>query len=125
VPDVSADANGHTGMALVISEGGGKIYIRNSGGTSASTPFWAGVIAMADQYAGHDLGFVNPALYRIARSPCYHQAFHDITRGNNTVRFPPKTFTGYSAGPGWDPVTGLGSPNAQVLIPLLARYTQP
>jgi subtilase family serine protease len=125
VPDVSADATGHTGMALVISAGGGKIDTSDSGGTSASTPFWAGVIALADQYAHRNLGFVNPALYRIARSTRYHQAFHDVTRGNNTVKFPPKTFTGYHAGPGWDPVTGLGSPNAQVLIPLLARYTEP
>jgi subtilase family serine protease len=121
VPDVAADASGHTGMALVISDGGGSYTLRNSGGTSASAPFWAGLIAVADQYAGHDLGFVNPALYRIAASPRYHQAFHDITQGNNTVKFPPKTFNGYQAGPGWDPVTGLGSPNASVLIPLLAH----
>jgi len=38
------------------------------------------------------------------------------------VEFPPTTITGYQAGPGWDPVTGWGSPDAQVLIPLLARY---
>lgn len=125
VPDVSADATGHTGMTLVTSAGGGKIDISDSGGTSGSTPLWAGVIALADQYAHRDLGFVNPALYRIARSLRYHQAFHDITRGNNTVKFPPKTITGYHAGPGWDPVTGLGSPNAQMLIPLLAHHTQP
>jgi subtilase family serine protease len=124
VPDVSADASGHTGMALVISDGS-HYTIRNSGGTSASTPFWAGLIALADQLAGHRLGFVNPALYRIARSPCYHHAFHDITTGNNTVSFPPKTITGYQAVPGWDPVTGLGSPNARVLVPLLARYARP
>ena len=125
VPDVSADANGHTGMALAISEGGGKYMIRNSGGTSASAPIWAALIALADQYAGHHLGFVNPAIYRIARSRYYHQAFHDITRGNNTVEFPPVTITGYKAAPGWDPVTGWGSPNAQVLVPLLARYAAP
>jgi subtilase family serine protease len=121
VPDVAADASGHTGMALIISEGDGKYIIRNSGGTSASAPFWAGLIAVADQYAGHDLGFVNPALYQIARSAAYHQAFHDITTGNNTVIFPPKAFPGYRATPGWDPVTGLGSPNAETLIPLLTR----
>ncbi len=125
VPDVAADASGHTGMTLAISDGAGKTYIRNSGGTSATAPLWAGLIALADQYAGHTLGFVNPALYRIARSPAYHRAFHDITRGNNTVQFPPKTITGYQAAPGWDPVTGLGSPNVQVLVPLLARYASP
>jgi subtilase family serine protease len=95
----------------------GSTFQASGGGTSASTPFWAGIIALANQYAGHDLGFVDPALYAIARGPWYHAAFHDITKGNNTVKFPPKTFRGYRAGPGWDPVTGLGSPNAQVLIP--------
>jgi subtilase family serine protease len=122
VPDVSADANGHTGMAIVLSNGG-RSMVRNSGGTSASAPIWAALIALADQYAGRHLGFVNPAIYQIARSAAYHQAFHDITTGNNTVEFPPTTITGYHAGPGWDPVTGWGSPDAEVLVPLLARYT--
>ena len=121
VPDVSADASGHTGMAIVLSNGAGSM-VRNSGGTSASAPIWAALIALADQYAGRHLGFVNPAIYQIARGNHYHQAFHDITTGNNTVEFPPRTFTGYQAGPGWDPVTGWGSPDAQVLVPLLARY---
>jgi subtilase family serine protease len=121
VPDVAADANGHTGMTLVISADG-QINIGDSGGTSASTPFWAAIIALADQYAGHSLGFVNPALYAIARGPCYHAAFHDITKGSNTAEFPPQTFRGYTAAPGWDPVTGLGSPDARVLIPLLAHH---
>ena len=125
VPDVAADASGHTGMAMGISEGDGKIYIRDGGGTSATAPLWAGLIALADQYAGRHLGFINPALYRIGRGPLYHRAFHDITKGNNTVTFPPKTITGYQASPGWDPVTGWGSPDAQVLIPLLARYASP
>jgi hypothetical protein len=53
------------------------------------------------------------------------QAFHDITTGNNTVQFPPTTITGYQAAPGWDPVTGWGSPDAQVLVPLLAHYGRP
>jgi len=124
VPDVSADANGHTGMAIVLSAHG-RTMIRDSGGTSASAPIWAALIALADQYAGRHLGFVNAVIYQIARSPSYHQAFHDITLGNNTVQFPPKTITGYQAAPGWDPVTGWGSPDAQVLIPLLARYAVP
>ena len=121
VPDVSADASGHTGMAIIISSNG-KPLLRNSGGTSASAPIWAGLIALADQYAGRHLGFVNPAIYRIADSASYHQAFHDITTGNNTVRFPPKTIKGYQAARGWDPVTGWGSPKANGLVALLARY---
>src|ERR1022692_57426 len=124
VPDVAADASGHTGMAIAISDGGGKFTIRNSGGTSASAPIWAGLIALADQYAGRHLGFVNPAIYRIGRSAAYRKAFHDITRGDNTVQFPPKTITGFRAAAGWDPVTGWGSPDASVLIPLLARYAR-
>jgi subtilase family serine protease len=124
VPDVSAAAGGHTGMALVLSDDG-KTMVRNSGGTSASAPIWAALIALADQYAGRHLGLVNPAIYKIARGPGYQQAFHDVTTGNNTVRFPPATITGYQAAPGWDPVTGWGSPDAQVLIPLLARYLAP
>ena len=124
VPDVSADASGHTGMAIVLSNDG-TTMVRGSGGTSASAPIWAALIALADQYAGRHLGLVNPAIYQIARGPRYHQAFHDVTAGNNTVQFPPNTITGYQAAPGWDPVTGWGSPDAQVLIPLLARYPVP
>jgi subtilase family serine protease len=120
VPDVSADASDRPGVAVVFSNGTQNM-VQSHGGTSASAPIWAALIALADQYAGRHLGLVNPAIYQIARSPRYHQAFHDITTGNNTVRFPPTTVTGYRAAPGWDPVTGWGSPNAQVLIPLLAR----
>jgi subtilase family serine protease len=136
VPDVAADAGPSTGLALVASRGPGQGVIAPADGTSASAPFWAALIAIANQYAHRDLGFVNPALYQIGTSGLYHDAFHDITRGNNTVTFssnmpagytiPPgqsKTFTGYTAAPGWDPVTGWGTPNAQQLIPLLARYT--
>ena len=125
VPDVAGDASASTGMALAISEPGGSYQLGPATGTSAAAPSWAGLIALADPEAGHPLGFVNPAIYRIARGPLYHKAFHDITTGNNTVTItpvsPPVTITGYQAGPGWDPVTGWGTPDAQVLIPLLAR----
>ena len=88
-------------------------------GTSAATPLWAAVIALADQEAGRHLGFVDPALYAIARGSAYHRAFHDVVTGDNSVLWPTGVFTGYSAGPGWDPVTGWGSPDAQYLVPLL------
>ncbi len=122
VPDVASDAAPHTGMALVISTGGDGYTIRDSGGTSAAAPLWAGVIALADQYARRHLGFVNAAVYRIARTS--HNAFHGIATGNNSVSFPPHTIIGYHAGRGWNPVTGWGSPNASVLVPLLARYSR-
>jgi subtilase family serine protease len=124
VPDVSADASDRTGVAVVFSNGTSDT-VQSHGGTSASAPIWAALIALADQYARRHLGFINPAIYQIARSSHYHQAFHDITTGNNTVQFPPTTITGYQAAPGWDAVTGWGSPNAQVLVPLLASYTSP
>jgi subtilase family serine protease len=117
VPDVSANADPYGQMAVEFSFG----QIRGDTGTSSSAPLWAGVIALADQEAGHPLGFVNPALYRIGRSRAYHRAFHDVITGDNSVVTPTAVFTGYNAGPGWDPVTGLGSPDAQYLVPLLAH----
>ncbi len=117
VPDVAADADATTAMTLLFT--GGVPYPAQ--GTSAATPLWAAVIALADQDAGHHLGFVNPAIYAIARGPAYHRAFHDVVTGDNSVFWPTGLFIGYRAGPGWDPVTGWGSPNAQILVPLLAH----
>lgn len=118
VPDVAGAGNG---SIPIVFTGSGRTWILALGGTSASAPLWGGLVALADQYARHDLGFVNPAIYRIARNSSYHQAFHDVTTGDNTVTIGSVTVTGYQAAPGWDPVTGWGSPNAQVLIPPLAR----
>jgi len=121
VPDVASAADPDTGIACAWV-GGGQFGIFAAGGTSAGAPVWAGIVALADQYAGRHLGFINPAIYEIGRSAEYHRAFHDVTKGNNTVQVGSVTVKGFDAGPGWDPVTGWGSPNAQVLIPLLARY---
>jgi subtilase family serine protease len=121
VPDVAGDASSGTSMAFAFTAPGGGYKLIGLNGTSAAAPFWAGLIALADQEAGHPLGFVNPAIYRIARGPLYRKAFHDITTGNNTVTLNGVTITGYQAGRGWDPVTGWGTPDAQFLIPLLAR----
>ncbi len=120
VPDVAGDASARTSMAFAFTTPGGGYELMGLGGTSAAAPFWAGLIALADQEAGHPLGFVNPAIYRIARGPLYHRAFHDITAGSNTMVFNGVTITGYEAGPGWDPVTGWGTPDAEFLVPLLA-----
>jgi subtilase family serine protease len=120
VPDVAADADQSSGSPTVLA-GDGKTAIELNSGTSADAPLWAGLMALADQYAHHDLGFVNPAIYRIARSSSYHTAFHDITTGSNIQTIPyPGSTAGWQATPGWDPATGWGSPDAQVLIPLLA-----
>jgi len=120
VPDVAGDADAQGGAPIVLA-GGSTPFIASASGTEASAPLWGGLMALADQYAHHDLGFVNPAIYRIARSSSYHQAFHDITTGNNELTMPyPAGTAGYQATPGWDPATGWGSPDAQVLVPLLA-----
>jgi len=120
VPDVAGDADPADGAPVVLATGGTP-FIVPAAGTEAAVPLWAGLIALADQYAHHDLGFVNPAIYRIARSSSYHEAFHDITTGNNIMTMPyPVGTAGYKAVPGWDPATGWGSPDAQVLVPLLA-----
>lgn len=110
-PDVSGDADPSTGLAIYL--GGWQL----GGGTSASAPLWAAIAAIADQMAGHALGFLNPALYKLAASSSYTQDFHDITQGNNTQDVGDTSVPGYAAVQGWDPVTGLGSPNAEKLIP--------
>jgi subtilase family serine protease len=104
-------------MALTFTGG----VLLPAQGTSASTPLWAAVVALADQEAGRALGFVNPAIYRIARNPADRAAFHDVVTGDNSVMWPTGVFAGYQARPGWDPVTGWGSPDARILVPLLAR----
>ncbi len=91
------------------------------GGTSAGSPQWAGLTAVGDQLAHHRFGDINPALYLISRAHgLYADAFHDVTVGNNDVS---EIGTGYNAGTNWDPVTGLGSPNASKLLPLLGVFT--
>ncbi len=85
------------------------------GGTSAASPQWAGLIAIADQMAGKSLGFLNPALYQLA-----DKGFHDITNGDNSLDGVP----GFQAGPGWDMATGWGTPDAAVLLPLLITAVQ-
>jgi subtilase family serine protease len=117
VPDVAANADSDTAMAETYSDG----ESRPASGTSAATPLWAALIALADQAAGRPLGFVNPAIYQIARGPAYDQAFHDVVTGDNSVLWPTGLYLGYTAAQGWDAVTGWGSPDAQYLVPLLAR----
>jgi subtilase family serine protease len=112
VPDISADADPLTG--LVFYEAG---TWNLAGGTSASTPLWAGLMAIADQMAGKGLGFINAALYKLAMSNRYAQDFHDIIQGNNSIHTNNVNVPGYAATTGWDPVTGLGSPDAENLLP--------
>jgi subtilase family serine protease len=91
-------------------------------GTSAATPQWAALAALADNYAANHgkapLGFLNPALYQIGTSASYASDFHDITVGNNSFA----GITGFSATPGWDAASGWGTPDAAHLIPDLVAF---
>jgi subtilase family serine protease len=73
----ASDADLDTGIACVEA-GGSQFAIAPGGGTSAGAPVWAGIVAMADQYAGRHLGFINPAIYKIGRSARYHRAFQAL-----------------------------------------------
>jgi subtilase family serine protease len=92
------------------------------GGTSAGSPQWAAILAIADQKAGYDLGFINKAAYHLGQAQSHYAAsFHDITSGNNAFGGVP----GFSAGPGWDIPTGLGSPPAGQLVDNLIQFVSP
>jgi subtilase family serine protease len=119
VPDVSANANPATG--LLFNNGG---EWTGAGGTSASAPLWASLVAIANQMAGRNLGFINPALYQLAASGTAARDFNDITVGNNNVDSKGVVVQGFNAVAGWDAVTGLGSPNAPNLIPDLIAATK-
>ncbi len=115
VPDIAYQASSRTGVLVYDAGEGGWFVV---GGTSCGAPQWAGLVAMADQIKGSDVGFINPALYSIANNPAQYAAdFHDITTGNNQLD---SSIPGYSASTGWDAVTGLGTPDAAHLLPDLA-----
>jgi subtilase family serine protease len=116
VPDVAFQASARTGpLVYATGAGAGGWFI--VGGTSCSSPEFAGLVAIADQIAGHGLGLINPTLYALASGPNYGTYFYDVTTGNNQAN---PTVPGFPATTGWDPVTGLGTPNAATLVPALA-----
>ncbi len=142
VPDVAYQADARTGVLVYMTEPavsggspGGLICPPTTagipcsagwfvvGGTSASSPQWAGLIAIANQISkskgGGTLGYINPALYAIASTPSrYANDFFDVTFGDNQVS---PSIPGFNAETGWDAVTGLGTPNAKNLLPDLVK----
>ena len=113
-PDVSYNAPIHGGVLVANSTLIGAPAFFIVGGTSAGSPQWAGILALANQLAGHPLGFLNPAIYRLAKTAAYANDFHDITIGNNQM---PGTTPSESAGSGWDLASGWGTPNVGNLLP--------
>ena len=109
VPDVAADASANTGYWTVVDGQGGA-----SGGTSASAPLWAALIALLNASLGKPVGYLNPLLYQanangktLGQSGC-----RDITSGNNETA----SIGGYSATAGYDAVTGWGVPIGTALL---------
>jgi kumamolisin len=113
VPDIAADADPASGT-IVLSAGadssGNPTAKTAGGGTSLAAPMWAGFTALMNtylvQHGGKAVGFLNPTLYYLYNHPPSFAPFHDVTLGNNDF---------YVAAPGYDMVTGLGSPNVAYL----------
>jgi subtilase family serine protease len=134
VPDIALQASAGTGALVYLSlpPDGNDSNINHTGwydigGTSLSCPQWAGLVAIADQinkekYGQTGLGLINPALYKLAANPAkYATDFFDIAHtavaGTENDNQGDPSVPGYPATQGWDPVTGLGTPNAAALIP--------
>jgi subtilase family serine protease len=123
VPDISMSA-ACSGLVNTYQSFGGEPagwYV--DCGTSEATPLFAGIVALADQLAGHSLGLINPALY--ALSAAQAPGLVDVTTGNNSVSFIQNNtlvrVTGYHAGPGYDLASGAGTVNAGLFVPELVQ----
>jgi subtilase family serine protease len=114
VPDVAAIADS---VYIVLNGNGGGV-----GGTSASSPLWAGFNALVNQQRSQmgrpSVGFLNPTLYAVGKGSIYPSAFHDITIGNNLTPWntQPNHDHQYFAQVGYDLCTGWGTPVGQSLI---------
>jgi kumamolisin len=109
VPDVAGDADPNTGYQVLVD--GQSTVI---GGTSAVAPLWAALISRLAQAAGKTFGLIQEQLYAGVLAGEAAPGFHDITSGSNGA---------YSAGPGWDACTGLGSPDGTALLTTLTAAT--
>jgi subtilase family serine protease len=115
LPDVSYNAA--VISAVLIYESFDPVYGAGwapEAGTSAATPQWAAIDALANQADG-PLGFLTPRLYQLYTNGSYSTAFHDIVTGN--INF--AGITGYAAAPGWDAASGLGTPDVANLVKAL------
>jgi subtilase family serine protease len=122
VPDISMNAACTSAVNVYQSFGGQPAGWYALCGTSESAPLFAGIVALADQVAGHPLGLINPALYKLASE--HARGIVSVRSGNNTVSFREggrfRTVHGFSAGPGYNLAVGIGTVNAQYLVTELA-----
>ena len=117
IPDVAYNADPNTAILVYAGFLPGAAAYYFIGGTSEGSPQWAGIIADANQLAGHPLGFLNLKLYSLSALVGQSQFFHDITIGNNSFNGVP----GYGATTGWDLASGWGTPNLGKLVGELAK----
>jgi subtilase family serine protease len=131
-PDVAFDADPATGVAVLDSYRTTGSPWMMVGGTSLATPCWAGLMAIGNQGRTlKGLGTFNTTNPQQAQSALYHapsSVFHDITTGQIDTGYLLAHYgfspgPAYTAGPGYDEVSGLGTPVASSLIPGLAGYT--
>jgi kumamolisin len=117
IPDVAANADWTASPYLLVVDG----QPQPNGGTSAATPLWASLITLINQQrgAGNRIGYLTPVLYEAqagaASNTIGSEGCTDVETGNNTT----DTIGGYSAGPGYDAVSGWGTPNGQKLMAAL------
>ncbi len=107
VPDVAANADPQTGYQVLV-DGARLVY----GGTSAVAPLWAALIARLAQATGAPFGLLASRLYAGTSAGQAAAGFHDVTSGDNGS---------FTAGPGWDACTGLGSPDGTALLTRLQQ----
>jgi pseudomonalisin len=114
IPDVSLTAAGHDGYLVIQGHTSTVSGLGAVGGTSASSPSFAGLMALINQKTGQSWGNANTKFYALAAAQRSGGAavFHDTTSGNNSV----PGVTGFSCGVGYDAVTGLGSVDGNVLV---------
>jgi subtilase family serine protease len=124
VPDIVMSGACNGAIQVYQSFAGSPAGWYMSCGTSEATPLFAGIVALADQAAGHSLGLINPALY--AMKAAHVPGLVPVTSGNNTVTFTQngKTYTveGYQAKAGYNLASGLGTVNAAAFVPELAAF---
>jgi subtilase family serine protease len=122
VPDISMSAACDGSVDTYSTFAGAPAGWSPSCGTSEATPLFAGIVALADQVAGHSLGLINPALYQLSAQ--HAPGITDVTSGNNTVSFKQggreHTVRGFTARPGYDLASGVGTVNAEYFVPELA-----
>jgi subtilase family serine protease len=122
VPDISMSAACNGSVDTYGTFGGAPAGWSPACGTSEATPLFAGIVALADQVAGHSLGLINPALYQLSAQ--HAPGIVDVTSGNNTVSFKQggreHTVRGFNARPGYDLASGVGTVNAEYFVRELA-----